>query len=160
MGVADRGVPKRRGAGGRSGVGDNAGVDDGVALRSGGAYTGVLRDAGAAAGIEAAGIEAAGIEAAGVARAATPRAGVARETPPLKAGTAAAALAGVMDTGRVPPLMAITPPQTEHRARTPVDGTLAGSTRNTERHSGQLTFMRHLRPSACHRECGHQERLP
>jgi hypothetical protein len=34
----------------------------------------------------------------------------------------------------------ITPPQTEHRARTIVDGTFAGSTRKTERHSGQETF--------------------
>jgi hypothetical protein len=160
-GVAERGVPKRRGAGGASwagvalgvklgvalGVmegdwGTSAGEDCGVALRSGGAYTGVLRgaDTGAMAG--------------GVALAATPRAGVAREAPPPKAGTAAAALAGVMDTGNVPPLIAITPPHTLQRARTPVAGTLAGSTRNTERHSGQLTFTRHLRPSGCHREHG------
>ena len=34
----------------------------------------------------------------------------------------------------------ITPPHTEHRARTPPLGTLAGSTRKTDRHSGQGTF--------------------
>ncbi len=34
----------------------------------------------------------------------------------------------------------ITPPQTEQRARTPAEGTFAGSTRKTERHSGQETF--------------------
>ena len=34
----------------------------------------------------------------------------------------------------------MTPPQTEQRARTPVAGILVGSTRNTERHSGQETF--------------------
>lgn len=35
----------------------------------------------------------------------------------------------------------ITPPHTEHRARTPAAGTFAGSTRKTDRHSGQLTFI-------------------
>ena len=39
------------------------------------------------------------------------------------------------------PAMVITPPQTEHRARATATGTFAGSTRNTERHSGQVTFM-------------------
>ena len=38
--------------------------------------------------------------------------------------------------------IAITPPHTEHRARTPASGILAGSTRKTELHSGQVTFMR------------------
>lgn len=38
----------------------------------------------------------------------------------------------------------ITPPQTEQRARVPVFGTLVGSTRNTDRHSGQTTFTRPL----------------
>jgi len=36
--------------------------------------------------------------------------------------------------------MAITPPQTEHRARTGVSGSFAGSIRNIDRHSGQVTF--------------------
>lgn len=149
MGVADRGVPKRHGPAVWSGAGAKAGDEDGVALRSGGAYTGVLR-----AGVPCPAV--AWDAAAGVGLLDTPRAGVAREVPPPKAGTAAAALAGVMETGSVPPLMAITPPQTEQRARTPVAGTLAGSTRNTERHSGQLTFTPHLRPSGCRRVHGYR----
>src|SRR5687768_16627143 len=39
------------------------------------------------------------------------------------------------------------PLQTEHRAFTPVGGTFAGSTRKTERQSGQLTFISELPPS-------------
>ena len=35
----------------------------------------------------------------------------------------------------------ITPPHTEHRARTPAGGTFAGSTLKIERHSGHATFM-------------------
>ncbi len=37
--------------------------------------------------------------------------------------------------------IAITPPHTEHRARTPPNGILAGSTRKIEPHSGQMTFI-------------------
>ena len=44
-------------------------------------------------------------------------------------------------TGNVPPAMAITAPHTEQRARTPLAGTFAGSTRNTERQSGQATVI-------------------
>jgi len=47
--------------------------------------------------------------------------------------------------------MVITPLHTEHRARTPDGGTLAGSTRNMERQSGQLTFIHSLQWCA-HRE--------
>lgn len=39
-----------------------------------------------------------------------------------------------------PAVTVMTPPHTEQRARTVVAGTLAGSTRKTERHSGQETF--------------------
>ena len=39
-----------------------------------------------------------------------------------------------------PDEIVMTPPHTEHRARTIVDGSFAGSTRNVERHSGQETF--------------------
>lgn len=46
--------------------------------------------------------------------------------------------------------MEITPLQTEQRARTPVGGTLAGSTLKIERQSGQLTFIRSLRSYARH----------
>ena len=64
-----------------------------------------------------------------------------------------AAAAGVTDraepeVGVVVPLgagMGMTPLQTEHRARTPFGGTLAGSTRKIERQSGQLTFIHSLR---------------
>ncbi|HEV7706354.1 MAG TPA: hypothetical protein VGO46_18805 [Gemmatimonadaceae bacterium] len=45
--------------------------------------------------------------------------------------------------------IAITPPHTEHRARTPASGILAGSTRKTELHSGQVTFMRWRSRESC-----------
>jgi hypothetical protein len=45
--------------------------------------------------------------------------------------------------------MAITPPHTEQRARTPASGIFAGSTRNTELHSGQVTFMRWRSRESC-----------
>jgi hypothetical protein len=38
-------------------------------------------------------------------------------------------------------LIVMTPPQTEQRARTAAAGTLSGSTRKTDRHSGQTTFI-------------------
>jgi len=69
------------------------------------------------------------------------------------AGSASAAMtAGAACTGETgnpnsssiepaPPTVT-TPPQTEQRARTPTRGTLSGSTRKTERHSGQDTFTR------------------
>ncbi|MEO7361830.1 MAG: hypothetical protein ABI120_15980 [Gemmatimonadaceae bacterium] len=44
-------------------------------------------------------------------------------------------------TGNVPPEIAMTAPHTEHRARTPLAGTLAGSTRNTERQSGHAIVI-------------------
>lgn len=44
-------------------------------------------------------------------------------------------------TGNVPPEIAMTPPHTEQRARTPLAGTFAGSTRNTERQSGHATVI-------------------
>jgi hypothetical protein len=46
-------------------------------------------------------------------------------------------------------LIVMTPPQTEHRARTALGGTFAGSTRKTERHSGQETFICPPSRSAC-----------
>lgn len=51
--------------------------------------------------------------------------------------------AGVTMTGSVPPLIAMIPPHTEQRARTPLAGTLAGSTRKTDRQSGQDTVIVH-----------------
>ena len=67
--------------------------------------------------------------------------GVARDWPAPNGATAAADDDGVTETGSVPPPMAITPPHTEHRARTPVAGTFAGSTRNTDLQSGQDTVI-------------------
>ena len=49
--------------------------------------------------------------------------------------------------------IAITPPHTEHRARTPASGILAGSTRKTELHSGQVTFMRWRSRESCSVHC-------
>ena len=45
------------------------------------------------------------------------------------------------DRASAPAAMVITPPHTEQRARTLADASFAGSTRNTERHSGQETFI-------------------
>jgi hypothetical protein len=45
---------------------------------------------------------------------------------------------------RSPASIVMTAPQTEQRARTLDVGTRAGSTRNTDRHSGQATFMQDL----------------
>lgn len=47
----------------------------------------------------------------------------------------------------LPPATVITPPHTEQRARTFVVGTFVGSTRKTDRHSGQVTFMTCHRPA-------------
>src|SRR2546423_2202770 len=55
-------------------------------------------------------------------------------------GVAAAGVATPLGAGIV-----MTPLQTEHRARTPLGGTFAGSTRKIERQSGQLTFIHSLR---------------
>ena len=43
--------------------------------------------------------------------------------------------------------IAITPPHTEHRARTPPSGILAGSTRKIEPHSGQIAFIEFAVPA-------------
>ncbi len=43
-------------------------------------------------------------------------------------------------TAAIGAAMAMMPPHTEQRARTPTVGTLDGSTRNTDRHSGHETF--------------------
>ncbi|HJQ10669.1 MAG TPA: hypothetical protein VJ840_06510 [Gemmatimonadaceae bacterium] len=64
------------------------------------------------------------------------------------AGAAGVVVRGAEVPGVATPLgagMVMTPLQTEHRARTPLGGTLAGSTRKIERQSGQLTFIHSLR---------------
>ncbi len=58
---------------------------------------------------------------------------------PSDMGVAAGAGANSSSIGAPAPTM-MTPPHTEQRARTPPDGTFAGSTRNTELHSGHETF--------------------
>ncbi len=58
---------------------------------------------------------------------------------PSDMGVAAGAGPNSSSIGAPAPTM-MTPPHTEHRARTPPDGTFAGSTRNTELHSGHETF--------------------
>ncbi len=58
---------------------------------------------------------------------------------PSDSGVAAGVGANSSSIGAPAPTM-MTPPHTEHRARTPPDGTFAGSTRNTELHSGHETF--------------------
>jgi hypothetical protein len=73
--------------------------------------------------------------------------GVGRDDADPKGATAGADDAGVTETGSVPPPIAITPPHTEHLARTPVAGTLAGSTRKTDLQSGHETVM--TRPRCC-----------
>jgi hypothetical protein len=79
---------------------------------------------GAAAGAAAAAVHAATGGAAGLAEAAAAVEGLA---PKSAAGASRE--------------IVITPPQTEQRARTLSAGSLSGSTRNTERHSGHTTFM-------------------
>ena len=69
----------------------------------------------------------------------------------LAGATGAAGVRGIADTTAIaggpnsssielPAPRMITPPHTEQRARRPVAGIFVGSTRNTERHSGQETF--------------------
>ena len=108
----------------------------GAVRRSGAADTcagagGVIVDGGSgAAGC-------AGMGAAGV----YGRWGVARPARGAAAAVTAPSEAGVTATGSVPPEIEMTPPHTEQRARTPVAGTFAGSTRKTERQSGHETVM-------------------
>lgn len=142
-GTAPPGIPLRTGVGvigfacagvGRIGVGAAELVANGVASvdASAGANAGVERKDGADIGA----LGASGAGTAGV----YGRCGVGRlgrvAVPPT-----APSEAGVTETGSVPAEIVITPPHTEHRARTPVAGTLAGSTRKTERQSGQETVM-------------------
>lgn len=61
-------------------------------------------------------------------------------------GAATGAAAAAATSAEPLPLVApsatttMTPPQTEHRARTPPGGTRAGSTRKMDRHSGHVMF--------------------
>ena len=66
--------------------------------------------------------------------------------PPLEANSGALTGAAKSALACSVPATCRTPPHTEQRARTPPSGTRNGSMRNTERHSGQVTFMR---PPGC-----------
>jgi len=59
----------------------------------------------------------------------------------LAGGTGAAGATAKSDVDPESREIVITPPHTEQRARTLSAGSLSGSTRKTERHSGQTTFM-------------------
>src|SRR3990170_1475477 len=137
-------------AAGEKGLGDGGAAGDGGADRDGGTY------GGGTGGVKAGGAAGAGrCGALGVEKGEESHApcvgGVAR-------GRAWAGLSvpgeirEVLPEGVLVPVgagMVMIPLHTEQRARTPVAGTLAGSTRKTERHSGQLTFI-HFLPQCAH----------
>ena len=131
------------GTGGGSGATSTAGAGGGVTLAAGGRATGAEIRGGGAGGITT-GAELRGIGAGGIATGAEIRGsgGAATAAPPPDANMGAAIGCAKSSFATAPPLTAITPPQTEQRVRTPACGTRAGSTRKTERHSGQVTFMR------------------
>ena len=139
-----------------TGIPGRTGVDWRVTGVSGGG--GKIAGAGGVAGIDAAGVamdtRGAGIDALGVGIEGADAAGVGGE---LRAGVAAAAgvaraaLGAKSDCALLVAAIMITAPHTEQRARTLADGIFAGSTRKTDRHSRQATFMRRLprgRPSS------------
>lgn len=120
-----------RGGGGTTGVGrETAGVCD-----TGREPSGVLRANGATPGVGRDGVGARA--GGGCGRGTGLETGVAVARPSLKSFSIAPAWPIVM-----------TPPQTLQRARTPAAGIFAGSTRKTERHSGQETFISDLRSPA------------
>lgn len=138
-----RAAPGTFGADGRGGGGGVAGADGRAAAGVGiGGVTGrepvsgVFRANGATPGVGGAGVgmrDGGGAWGRGVGRAA----GAAVARPSLKSFSIA------------PPLpIVITPPHTLHRARTPAVGIFVGSTRKTDRHSGQETFTSPLRSPA------------
>lgn len=139
-GIANPGVARAGSAGvPRAGVARGGVIGDGTTL-SGGA--GVGRAGGACAGIEVAGV---GIRGTGP--------DILPDGPDARGGVTDAALATGAAAGAgaksprwsAPADTVITPPQIEQRARIAVPGNFAGSTRKTERHSGQVTFIRGLR---------------
>jgi len=127
------GVPGRIGGiiGGIIGAGRaGVGIDIGVAgAAGGGGITGVTGIVGRGATAGAANVGACGSAAAGGATPAVPRALI-----------AALGLAANSSSIELPAPTAMTPPQTEQRARTPAAGIFDGSTRKTDRHSGHETF--------------------
>ncbi len=143
VGGAPMGGVGRGATGGATGRGRPAG-----AAATGGAGCGATRGGGTGGVATAAPTPAAAGRATLGADAAIAGAGVCTAGRGSTAGAegapyAAAPLAAPANSAResAAPAMVITPPQIEQRARTLVPGTFAGSTRNTERHSGQVTFM-------------------
>lgn len=139
VGTATGGAAATVGAGG-SAAGTGTGVAEGcdtatagtAGVGAGAAET--TSGAGGATGVGATGAAATG---AGGATGATGAAGGADVS--MRAGVEANSV-----RASTPPVMEMTPPHTTHRARTFADGSFAGSTRKTERHSGQVTFIRRL----------------
>lgn len=118
--------------------GTGAGVAIGAAAE-GAVAAGIGGGDGGAGGTDAAvggdaGMAIAGLVPAGV----YGRCGVGRDG---RGAATAPSEAGVTEIGSEPPAIAMTPPHTEQRARTPVAGTFAGSTRKTDRQSGQETVI-------------------
>lgn len=146
------GVSGRVGGTGASDAGDGDDVKAGVGIRGGaGGWTGSaggVTTTGTGGGSGATSTARAGggvtLGAGGMATGAEIRGGGGAVTavPPPDANMGAAIGWAKSSFAISPPPTAITPPQTEQRVRTPACGTRAGSTRKTERHSGQVTFMR------------------
>ena len=147
---ADAAAPGRETASGSAPLAGDAGVDAtacaGVAEvgSAGGGATGLLDTLGVGVGA----LDTAGAGAIGV----LGRIGVGATGAIATVGAGAGAGAGAAVTKSAPaslaPAMMITPPHTEQRARTLAAGIFAGSTRNTERHSEQVTFIACLPPES------------
>ena len=127
-----------------------AGVDNaGVGVATVAAVAGVGWAGGADGGVAgAAGAGTIGVGRGGTGEAATLGVGTAGGAADGIGGVTRALTVGVAKSARasVPAAITITPPHTEHRARTLAAGILAGSTRKTERHSEHVTFMEHHLP--------------
>jgi hypothetical protein len=123
---------------GTAAKGTAAGAGIGVGIAGVAGTIAGVADAGIGGGaIGTAALGAGGAATAGLAPAGVyGRCGVGRDG---RGAATAPSDAGVTEIGSEPPAMAITPPHTEQRARTPVAGTFAGSTRKTDRQSGHET---------------------
>jgi hypothetical protein len=145
-------------AGGGTGVGRagaGAGIENaGVARAAGVARGGVIGDGIAGAGgggVGRGGGGCTGVDAGVGMRGTDPE--TRPDGPDVRAAEAAVACIGgapELDVAKslrssAPAETVMTPPHTEQRARMAVPGSFAGLTRNTERHSGQVTFIRGLR---------------
>jgi hypothetical protein len=131
-------APDSRGAGGRGGAAmpPPIGIAGGIPGAAGGGW-----GAGAAGVARVTGCAIGGVGA--LPKCVGAAAGVAAREGVGVAPTFPAPLAAGVNSSAVPPSRAtvMTPPHTAQRARTLAPGILPGSTRKTDRHSGQLTFM-------------------